>query len=107
MTVDNGAGAADLQRFYNNNYGIPVTAYVFSDNPSASAGTALSTGLVISPASAGQVTTMPTASGTNSTSASFFIDSFSITINKRFYGGGTASTGKYDLWDVSMSFKEV
>ena len=105
MTVDNGAGARDLQLFYNNNYNTTLTGYIFADL--AGSGTALSTGLVINPAAGGSVTTMPTASPTNSTSVNFYIDSFSITVNKRYYGGGTAITGKYDLWDVSLTLKEV
>jgi hypothetical protein len=105
VTVDYGAGAKDLQLFYNNNYNTTLTGYLFADL--AGLGTASSGGLVINPAAGGSVTTMPTASPTNSTSVNFYIDSFSITVNKRYYGGGTVATGKYDLWDVSMALKEV
>lgn len=107
MTVDNGAGAKDLQLFYNNNYNTTISGYIFSDSTTGAVGTAASTGLVIAASDAGKVTTMPTALGTNNASATFYIDSFSITVNKRHYGGGTAITGKYDLWDVSMTLKEV
>ena len=105
VTVDYGAGAKDLQLFYNNNYAVPITAYIFADL--AGLGTASSGGLVINPAAGGSVTTPPTASPTNSTAINFYIDSFSITVNKRYYGGGTVATGKYDLWDVSLGLKEV
>lgn len=106
MTVDNGAGAANLELFYDLNYNNTITAYLFRDKPFSGSGTALSSGLVIPSTASGKVTFMPTAS-VNAELLTMYIDSYSATIKKRYYGGGSASTGYYDLWDVSMTLKEA
>lgn len=106
MTVDNGMGAANLQLFYNNNYNNPITAYLFTDNRVTASGTPSSSGMVINSASGGKLTTMPTASS-NAQTISMYIESFSCVVKKRHYGGGSASTGYYDLWDASMTLKEI
>jgi hypothetical protein len=107
-TVDHGAGAADMERFYKNNYNNEITAYLFKDENigNGNRGTFTSSALYIDPYGHGVVASMP-AQYTLAASITVFIDSFSIDINKRFYGGGTPEKGRYDLWNVSLTLKEV
>ena len=99
-TVDNGAGAYELQKFYENNYNNTITVTTYTDQGS---GTPQYSGLVMS-ASYPVLTTKPTTTGISWTA---FIDSFSCDVNKRYYGGGTAITGKYDLWNVNLTLGEA
>lgn len=99
-TVDNGAGAYELQKFYDNNYNNSITVTTYTDQGS---GTPLFTGLVLS-SSYPVLTSTPSTPGASWTG---YIDSFSCNINKRYYGNGTASGGRYDLWNVSMTLKEA
>ena len=105
-TVDNGAGAANLELFYDLNYNSTVTVYLFRDSPSLGGGSPLSSGLSILNTAGGKITTMPTASATAEI-LTMYIDSYSAAINKRYYGGGTLAKGYYDLWNVSMTLKEA
>jgi hypothetical protein len=99
-TVDKGAGAYELQKFYDNNFDNTITVSTYTDQGS---GTPLYSGLVFS-ANYPVLTTMPSVSGVTWIA---YIDSFSCNVNKRFYGGGTVAKGRYDLWNVSMTLKEA
>lgn len=104
VTVDKGAGAYELQKFYDNNFNNSITVTTYTDQGS---GTPLYSGLALPGTSASPypiLSAMPSAAGVSWTA---FIDSFSCNVNKRFYGNGTASGGKYDLWNVSMTLKEA
>jgi len=103
-TVDNGAGAYELQKFYDNNFNNSITVTTFTDQGS---GTPLYSGLALPGTSASPypiLSAMPSAAGVSWTA---FIDSFSCNVNKRFYGGGTVATGKYDLWNVNLTLGEA
>jgi hypothetical protein len=103
-TVDKGAGAYELQKFYDNNFNNSITVTTFTDQGS---GTPLYSGLALPGTSASPypiLSAMPSAAGVSWTA---FIDSFSCNVNKRFYGGGTVARGKYDLWNVSITLKEA
>lgn len=102
-TVDYGAGARELQDFYEKNYNNSITVYVLVDQGS---GTPTSNGISINKYSGGVISNLPTDVG-NGFSYTAFIDSFSCNVNKRYYGGGTEETGRYDLWNVSMTLKEA
>lgn len=103
MTVDYGMGARDLQSFYERNYNNEIIVYIFIDQGT---GTPLSSGISLLPNDGGLVGTMPSTIS-NAVSYTAYIDSFSCTVNKRYLGGGTPVTGRYDLWDASLSLKEV
>jgi hypothetical protein len=98
-TVDHGAGAYELQKFYDNNFNNTVTVYTYTDQGS---GTPASTGLTMS-SNYPLLTSIPSGY----VSWTGYIDSFSCVVNKRYTGGGTVKSGKYDLWDVSMTLKEA
>lgn len=100
ITVDGGAGAYELQKFYENNFNNEITVTVFSDRGS---GTPASTGLALSQ-NYPVITTMPSVAGVSWTG---YIEEFSCEIQKRYAGGGTVPSGRYDYWDVSMSLKEA
>lgn len=99
-TVDSGAGAYELQKFYDNNFNNSITVTTFTDQGS---GTPLYAGLTLS-SSYPVLSAMPSAAGVSWTA---YIDSFSCNVNKRLYGGGTVAKGKYDLWNVSLTLKEA
>ena len=99
-TVDSGAGAYELQKFYDNNFDNTITVTTYTDQGS---GTPQYAGLVLS-STYPVLTSLPSTSGISWTA---YIDDFSCNINKRYYGGGTVGTGKYDLWDVTMRLKEA
>lgn len=104
VTVDKGAGAYELQKFYDNNFNNSITVTTFTDQ---GVGTSLYTGISLPGTSASPypiISTMPSASGVSWTG---YIDSFSCNVNKRYYGGGTVGKGYYDLWNVSMTLKEA
>jgi len=99
-TVDGGAGAYDLQKFYNNNFDNTITVTTFIDGGS---GTPAATGLTLKN-SYPEIQTMPSVAGTSWTA---YIEDFSCEVQKRYRGGGTVGSGLYDLWNVSISLAEA
>lgn len=99
-TVDGGAGAYELQKFYENNFNNEITVTVFIDKGS---GTPDSTGLALS-TNYPVLSTMPSTSGTSWTA---YIDEFSCEVQKRYKGTGTVAGGKYDFWNATIRLTEA